>query len=1043
MTRRSFLSGVGTVAVGLGLPPGVEGLLRAARLRQASLIPADKGLSPEWFRGLRERGAPEILRGDRLRWVGMPVGGLCAGQVYLGGDGRTWHWDVFSPQMSSDTTFSSRGGHYAEPMEVRSPFEQTFAVEIEGERPLPLDATMRDVEFEARYPMGLVRYGDPKLPVRVELEAFSPFIPLRTDDSSRPITVLRYTVSNPGSRSVRGAVRGTLGNRIAGFTGHLDRFVRVNRARYDGGVALLECLALPRPPDETVARPDLPYEDFERPVYAPWVATGTAFGDGPFPQSAMPERKAATKGHGAYLVNTHQSRHGEDSPAADLPTGTLTSPEFAIERRYINFLIGGGAHKGATSLDLLVDGSVVRTASGRNSNPLRPASFDVAEFEGRRARLRVVDSVEGGWGHICVDQIVFSDVPWREGGDWERLPDFGSMALAVVGRPAGTEVSAEAADPGSLRAASTAEAPLVGEVRAPFELAPGGSTTIEFVLAWHFPNYGEPRGEFGSIEGLRSLRKHYALRAASARETVHAYAGEAARLREATRSWVDTWRDSTLPLWFLERTLVSVDCLATGTAHRFDNGRFYGWEGVYCCPGTCQHVWNYAQAAARLFPDLERDVRERVDFGLAWQPDGTIYYRAESGRQIAHDGQAGTIVRTYREHTMGEDDAFLRRVWPRVKASIERLRREDADGDGILEGWQYNTLDAAWAGKISWISSIYLAALRAGAAMAAEMGEETYAAELEAVVARGAQNMAHQLFNGEYFAMERDPAHPESIGYGPGCHVDQVLGDSWLHQVGLEPVLPRAQVRTALASLWKYNFAPDAGAYRNAMQAVIRGGRWYAMPGEAGLVMTSFPRGGAQEAKGRGHADWVVGYFNECMNGFEYQAAAHMIAEGMLDEGLAIVRTLHERYAPEKRNPFNEIECGDHYARSMAAYGAFLTICGYRYHGPKGEMGFAPKLAPENFRAPFTAAKGWGTFNQTIRGSRMEAKLRVRHGEVTLRALSLESPKGSRPMRVSCTLGGRAVAAVMAVDGSDLRLAFESGVRIGEGEELRASVRFD
>lgn len=496
---------------------------------------------------------------------------------------------------------------------------------------------------------------------------------------------------------------------------------------------------------------------------------------------------------------------------------------------------------------------------------------------------------------------------------------------------------------------------------------------------------------------------------------------------------MDTWYDSTLPHWFLERTLIPVDCLATGTAHRFDNGRFYGWEGVYCCAGTCQHVWNYAQAAARLFPDLERDVRERVDFGLAWQPDGTIHCRAESGKQIAHDGQAGTIVRTYREHTMCADDAFLRRVWPKVKGSIERLRKEDPDGDGVLEGWQYNTLDAAWAGKISWISSLYLAALRAGAAMAGEMDDTAYAEELQAAAERGGKSVSEQLFNGEYFAMKRDPAHPESIGYGPGCHVDQVLGDSWLLQMGLPPVLPRDQVRTALKSLWKYNFAPDAGGYMKAMQAVIRGGRWFAMPGEAGLVMTSFPRGGAQESKGQGHADWVVGYFNECMNGFEYQAAAHMIAEGLVDEGLAIVRTIHERYGPEKRNPFNEIECGDHYARSMAAYGAFLTACGFRYHGPKGEIGFAPRLTPEKFRAAFTAAEGWGTYAQEIRGGRLTARYDLKHGSLAVRTVHCALPAATR---ATAKLGGRTLTCTLRPTADGVSVDLTERVRVEEGATL-------
>ena len=131
------------------------------------------------------------------------------------------------------------------------------------------------------------------------------------------------------------------------------------------------------------------------------------------------------------------------------------------------------------------------------------------------------------------------------------------------------------------------------------------------------------------------------------------------------------------------------------------------------------------------------------------------------------------------------------------------------------------------------------------------------------------------------------------------------------------------------------------------------------MPGEAGLLMCTFPRSDwdYDQAKGKG-AEWAAGYFNECMNGFEYQVAGHMIWEGMVTEGLAVTRAVHDRYHPSRRNPWNEVECGDHYARSMASYGVFLAACGFEYHGPKGHLGFAPRVRRRTSRPPSPRLKG-------------------------------------------------------------------------------------
>lgn len=1028
VSRRQLLKMAGSAALG----PALSSRLLAS---QEPLVPADKGLSRAWIADLTKRGAPRVITDPKaLKNIGMPVGGICCGQVYLGGDGRLWHWDIFG--APKPYPYITSGGHYANPMVPESEFLSRLTIGFIPERPsitgsqqLIELSEFSSIEFEGHYPEARITLRKEGLPIEVEVYAQSPFIPLAVDHSNLPIIKYTVRVRYLGEGQPTISLQHTCTNPVGRFSGFseivrpADRVVTVGGARtvlYEGKVHLS--------PASSRANVDL--ADWQDGTYGEWKSEGTAFGTGPVDREKLPERLSPAKPRRKFFVNTHEARSGEDSPTADRHVGTLTSPKFKIQHRYLNFWIGGGNHSGETCVNLIVDGKVELTETGRDSSVLRGVSWNVERYFDKEATLQIVDKHVGGWGHISLDWPHLSESPLPPSVAPDRLPDFGSFI--VVLRHV-TEEKADCAD-----AAGQDNFP---EYASAFGLASGKvgeekSVTFEAHIAYYFPNYGDAHAEFRAMKDFDKLKRHYATRFKDAAEVAQYAIDKDAKIFGAAKLWAETWYDSTLPYWFLERTLIPVDCLQTQTAHRFDNGRFYGWEGIYCCAGTCQHVWNYAQASARLFPELERDTRERVDYGIAYQEDGTLGYRAETAMHIAHDGQAGTILRTYREHTTSPDDAFLKRIWPRVKKSIERLIQDDKGRDGILDGWQYNTLDSAWYGEIAWLSSLYLAALRAGQAMANEMGDREFEAELAMIIRRGQRNLPDRLFNGEYFIQKRDPAHPEAPGHGIGCHIDQVFGESFLHMIGLEPVLDRDKVRSALRSLWKYNFVPDAGAYRKKIEKIIPGGRWYAMDGEAGLLMSTFPKGEAELAPGKGNPTWMVGYFNECMNGFEYQVAAHMIAEGMLTEGLAIVKALDERYDASKRNPYNEIECSDHYSRSMAAYGCFLTICGFAFHGPKGHIRFAPKLRPEDFRAPFTAAEGWGTYAQKVDMSRMEATLKVKWGSLRLRSIELEWPFDSPLQNVNVRMGGKLLPATLQQSGRRLEITLERDLVATEGKAV-------
>ncbi len=1030
--RRSFLEvlSIGGTALGAAVAaglPAVAGPFEAKDFEK--LIPADKKLSPEWIKSLYARGRRTVYRGAELEKIGMPIGGLCAGQLYLGGDGRLWHWDIFNQPMPTGDD------HYAHPPKPISPVEQTFSILVgDGKAAVarPLDRSgFRDVTFCGEYPIGYVEYRDPDVPVAISLEAFSPFVPLDPLNSSYPATVMQFTVRNTSEKPVNCQIGGTLQNAVC-LHRHPDAGGRRTSAvRRTTEATILEFGASTEPKSEASTpanhRDPFVFADFEGESFAPWKVDGDAFGAGPRKGPTTPEQ---------HLSNFQGKSLANSWTGSDAPHGKLTSPDFKIERPFINFLIGGGNHPGETCIDLVLGDKVVRTATGKNSDAMEWAHWNVKELAGKTARIEIVDRHSGGWGHIEIDQIEFADEPRASDGPVEKEADFGTMALALVGVRDGDLTSARLGGAASLaeqfallgkeqpvEAKSPLGEKMLGMLSRPLSLAPGGEAKVTFIVAWHFPNLRMDRLPGG---------RFYATRFKSAGEVAAHVAKNLPTLAAQTRLWHDTWYDSTLPYWFLDRTFLNISILATSTCHWFTDGRFYGWEGVNCCPGTCTHVWHYAQALARLFPSLERDTRERVDFGLAYHPDtGAMGFRAEFDAGVAVDGQSGTILRAFREHQMSTDGAFLNRIWPRVKKAAEFLIAQDPNRDGILDGPQMNTLDAAWFGQIAWLSSLYVAALKAAEQMAREMGDAVFAATAAKLAEAGGQNIDRQLFNGEYFVQTPDRAHEHSVGSFDGCEIDQVFGQSWACQVGLGRVLPQGHTRAALRSLWRYNFTPDVGPWR----AANKPGRWYAMAGEGGLIMCTWPRG--DKARVQQGFDF---YFNECMTGFEYQVAGHMIWEGLVEEGLAVTRMIHDRYHAARRNPWNEVECGDHYARAMASYGVFLAACGYEYHGPRGYLAFAPRISPENFRAAFTVAQGWGIFEQKRLPGEQQELIAVKWGKLRLRSLAFALPPELKPQRIKVTAAGKEIAAAHSLDDLRLRVELPADVLLSAGETLDVSI---
>jgi hypothetical protein len=280
---------------------------------------------------------------------------------------------------------------------------------------------------------------------------------------------------------------------------------------------------------------------------------------------------------------------------------------------------------------------------------------------------------------------------------------------------------------------------------------------------------------------------------------------------------------------------------------------------------------------------------------------------------------------------------------------------------------------------------------------------------------------------GDGYYVQQLAANVGQLGHAEGCYIDQVLGEFYARLTDLPRVTDANQCRAALRSIWRYAYSHDLTALLSS--TAIRQGRPYQMVGEAGLLICTFPNDG-----NRWDSAWQSGYFAECMTGFEYQVGAHCIAEGLLDEGLSIVRAIYDRYHPFKRNPFNEIECSDHYARAMASYACFLMASGFHHSGPDGMLAFAPKMGADDFKSAFTTAAGWGSYRRVNEGSRIRETVTLKRGSLRLRTFECDVPPGTVAFLARASHNGSETTATFSLDGTTLRCTLPADLMLAPGD---------
>jgi uncharacterized protein (DUF608 family) len=568
-----------------------------------------------------------------------------------------------------------------------------------------------------------------------------------------------------------------------------------------------------------------------------------------------------------------------------------------------------------------------------------------------------------------------------------------------------------------------------GAVANSIEVAAGATVEVPFLLTWHYPN------KYGAEQNL--IGCHYAMVWPNAPAALREAAANLATLRERTEKFRQTFYDSTLPYWLLDCLTANAAILRhIGVVFRIADGDVYGWEGSNgCCDPTCTHVWGYEQSLARLFPDLEKEMR-RIDFKHQQSPDGGINNRTAvpspphpTGERPFSDGHASCILKAYREALNHPDDGIFKEYWPHIQRGVEYLIDRDAkgcggDACGVLQDDQWNTYDEALHGVTTFISGYYLAALRAGEAWARRLGETSAADRFHAVFAKGQEKLISLCWNGEYFQQHLPDYLNRQGEVGPGCMSDQLLGQWWAHQLGLGYILPKDKVVQALKAVFKYNFKPDLTGWKHSPRA-------FAGDKDKGLIICTWPKGG--------RPGQVMLYSDEVWTGIEYQVAAHMMFEGLLEEGFFIAKAARDRYdgrprPPIPRNPWNEIECGGHYARALSSWSMLLALSGWEDDGPKAKVKFAPCHTPNLFKSFFTSAEGWGRLEQSRQDETQRNEIHLVEGRLNIAEISLDC--SNAPHRVQAEKAGQPLNASFVVRDRTVVVSFNETIELKAGENL-------
>jgi len=495
-------------------------------------------------------------------------------------------------------------------------------------------------------------------------------------------------------------------------------------------------------------------------------------------------------------------------------------------------------------------------------------------------------------------------------------------------------------------------------------LAPESEGEALFAVGWYFPNHISPTGE--------NIGHAYQLWFGDSLGVTKFLVEDYANLRARTLALPEAIHGSDLPAEAADAITGQLSTLTKCTWWT-KAGHFGVWEGLGCCGfHTTDITYQGSFPIISLFPDLQKTQMER---GAKFQrEDGRVHHLFRPDFGAVDNGfdrvdmNQQFVMLAARDYLWSGDKGYLERLWPHLVRAMDNTAQLDTDGDGLPDfETRRNTYDCwDFTGCPSYISSLWLGALKAAIRLANEVGDPGRAAKWQADYDKGLKSFESKLWNGEYYVLWRDGDVIDEC-----CMSDQMSGDWFGAVAGWEPILDLKRIKKALQSIVRVNFRESEG-----------------------LINASYPPGKKHRPAASGNmqaeAPWT---------GIEYTVAALLIHNGMVAEGMDVIRDIHKRYLQAGRF-WNHVECGDHYYRAMSSWTVLPALSGFKWDQPTGALAFAPATSQQVCEYPFFTPLGWGSCYQEKGLTGKIAAVQLEDGEMMIWTLSLPKLTGFHDVSV-------------------------------------------